>query len=77
MSLSPGDAEQIRQQQWREREEAKGQLFQQKLREREDVEWAKKLETWPDPCPVCFASPGQPCFTKSGKRAVRHAARAQ
>ena len=47
-------------------------IRQEQFRQRAEVYWAKKLESWPTTCPVCFARPGQACFTKTGKRAVRH-----
>ena len=52
-----GDLEQIREARTQERMEAMGQR-----RHRE------RLELWPTSCPSCFAEPGEPCMSRTGKR---------
>ena len=52
------------------------QILEQRRRQRAEVDQAKRLQTWPETCPVCFSEPGERCLTRTGKRAVRHTARA-
>ena len=48
------------------------QIRQQRYSERQEVERYKRNQIWPSACPTCFAGVGEACFTRNGKRAVRH-----
>lgn len=50
-------------------------IREQKLAARREVERQRSLEAWPTECPTCFAGPGERCFTRNGKKALRHKGR--
>lgn len=70
-----GDAEQIRDQRAREAAEVAWKTYPERMAAMREAREAKARETWPIPCPTCFAGVGEKCITRTGGRTPRHATR--